>query len=101
MISMCRKLTCENSTDSPKEGLPRVSDHPRTRYPIQVSVPATRTDDNTECTLLAIRETGGTSMIHSLDRGAVRLTEEQTARMATAILHLVGTRADAARSVSE
>ncbi|MBV8539374.1 MAG: hypothetical protein JO364_13165 [Pseudonocardiales bacterium] len=66
-----------------------MSDQPRTRYPVQVSVPGTRTDDDTECTLLAIRETTGTWMIHSLDRGAVRLTEEQAARMATAILHLV------------
>ena len=79
-----------------------MSDQSRTRYPIQVSVPGTRTDDNTECTLLAIRETTGTWMIHSLNSGAVRLTEEQTARMATAILHLVGTRADhPARAVSE
>ncbi|MGH3806597.1 MAG: hypothetical protein ACRDRU_08170, partial [Pseudonocardiaceae bacterium] len=35
---------------------PRVSDQPRTRYPIQVSVPGTRTDTGTACTLLAIRE---------------------------------------------
>ncbi|MGH3833607.1 MAG: hypothetical protein ACRDRS_24750 [Pseudonocardiaceae bacterium] len=75
---------------------------PRTRaYSVQVSVPGTRTDDNTECTLLAIRETTGTWMIHSLNSGAVRLTEEQAARMATAILHLVGTHAGAVRSVSE
>ncbi|MBV8539003.1 MAG: hypothetical protein JO364_08340 [Pseudonocardiales bacterium] len=79
-----------------------MTDLPRTRaYPVQVSVPGIRTEDGTACTLLAIREAGGTWMIHSLDRGAVRLTEEQAARMATAILHLVGTRAGAARSVSE
>ncbi|MGH3833886.1 MAG: hypothetical protein ACRDRS_26180 [Pseudonocardiaceae bacterium] len=79
-----------------------MSDQPRTRYPIQVSVQGTRTDDGTACTLLAIRETTGTWMIHSLDRSAVRLTEEQAARMATAILHLVGARADhPARAVSE
>ncbi|MGH3709268.1 MAG: hypothetical protein ACRDRQ_14450 [Pseudonocardiaceae bacterium] len=80
-----------------------MTDLPRTRaYPVQVSVPGTRTDDGAACTLLAIREAGGTWMIHSLDRGAVRLTEEQAARMATAILHLVGGRADhPARSVSE
>lgn len=79
-----------------------MSDQPRARYPIQVSVPGTRTDDNTECTLLAIHETTGTWMIHSLNSGAVRLTEEQAARMATAILHLLGTRADhTAHTVSE
>jgi hypothetical protein len=77
-----------------------VSDQPRTRYPIQVSVPGTRTDDNTECTLLAIRETTGTWMIHSLHAGAVRLTDEEATRLAKGILHLVGTRAGAAREVS-
>ena len=48
------------------------------------------------CTLLAIRETSGTWMIHSLDRGAVRLTEDQAAWMATAILHVVSARAKGA-----
>jgi hypothetical protein len=68
---------------------------------VQVSVQGTHTDDGTSCTLLAIREAGGTWMIHSLDRGAVRLTEGEAARMATAILHLVGARADhPARGVS-
>jgi len=48
------------------------------------------------------RETTGTWMIHSLHAGAVRLTDEQATRLATAILHLVGTRADhTARAVSE
>ncbi|MGH3771416.1 MAG: hypothetical protein ACRDRW_08490 [Pseudonocardiaceae bacterium] len=80
-----------------------MTDLPRTRaYPMQVSVPGTRTDDGTACTLLAIREAGGTWMIHSLNSGAVRLTEGEAVRMATAILHLVGTRADhPARSLSE
>ena len=64
------------------------------RYSVQVSVQGTRTDDGTTCTLLAIREVGGTWMIHSLDKGAVRLTEEEAARLATAILHLVGARAE-------
>ncbi|HWR47587.1 MAG TPA: hypothetical protein VN327_08265 [Pseudonocardiaceae bacterium] len=76
-----------------------MTDLPRTRaHPVQVSVQGTRT----ACTLLTIRETGGTWMIHSLNSGAVRLTEEQAARMATAILHLVGARADhEVRAVSE
>ncbi|MGH3721440.1 MAG: hypothetical protein ACRDRI_21840 [Pseudonocardiaceae bacterium] len=71
-----------------------MTDQPR--YPVQVSVPGTRTDDDTACTLLAIREAGGTWMIHSLHAGAVRLTEEQAARMATGILHLVSPGAAAA-----
>jgi len=80
-----------------------VTDQPRTpAYPVQVSVPGTRTDDGASCELLAIREAGGTWMIHSLDSGAVRLTEEEAIRMARAILHLVGGRAQrAARGVSE
>ena len=80
-----------------------MTDLPRTRaYPVQVSVPGTRTDNGAACTLLAIRGVGGTWMIHSLNSGAVRLTEEQAARMATAILHLLGVRADhPARAVSE
>ena len=56
---------------------------------VSSSVQGTRTDTGAACTLLAIREAGGTWMIHSLDRGAVRLTEEQATRMATAILHLM------------
>ena len=55
-------------------------------------------DDNASCTLLAICEAGGTWMIHSLDSGAVRLTEGETARMATAILHLVGAEGTARRA---
>lgn len=70
-----------------------MTDQTRTTVPMQVSVQGTRTTDGAACTLLAIRETGGTWMIHSLDRGAVRLTEEQAARMATAILHIVNARA--------
>ncbi|MGH3867473.1 MAG: hypothetical protein ACRDQ4_15290 [Pseudonocardiaceae bacterium] len=62
----------------------------------------TRWSPYAPCTLLAIRETGGTWMIHSLNRGAVRLTEGEAVRMATAILHLVCGRADhPARAVSE
>jgi UDP-N-acetylglucosamine enolpyruvyl transferase len=56
---------------------------------VQVSVQGTRTLTGTACTLLAIREAAGTWMIHSLHAGAVRLTEGEAARMATAILHLV------------
>lgn len=66
-----------------------MTDQPRPQYPVQVSVPGTRTDDGTGCELLAVREAGGTWMIHSLDKGAVRLSEEEAARMATGILHLV------------
>jgi len=33
-------------------------------------------------------------MIHSLDSGAMRLTEGEAARMVTAILHLVGARVE-------
>ncbi|MGH3832910.1 MAG: hypothetical protein ACRDRS_21130 [Pseudonocardiaceae bacterium] len=38
-----------------------VTDQPRTRYPIQVSIQGTRadTDDNTAATLLAVQETDG------------------------------------------
>lgn len=57
---------------------------------MQVSVQGTRTDDNAACTLLAIREPGGTWMIHTLDKVAVRLTNEAGTRLATAILHLAG-----------
>ena len=80
-----------------------MTDQLRTRaYPVQVSVQGTRTDDGTACMLLAIREAGGTWMIHSLDSDAVRLTEGEAARMARAILHRVGARADhTMRSVSE
>ncbi|MGH3722484.1 MAG: hypothetical protein ACRDRI_27360 [Pseudonocardiaceae bacterium] len=56
---------------------------------MQVSVCGTRTDDGAGCDLLAVREAGGTWMIHSLHAGAVRLSEEQAARMAASILHLV------------
>ncbi|MGH3710528.1 MAG: hypothetical protein ACRDRQ_21030 [Pseudonocardiaceae bacterium] len=66
-----------------------MTDQPRTRYPVQVSVPGTRTDDGAGCELLAVRETGGTWMVHSLHVGAVWLTEEQAARMAASILHPV------------
>ncbi|MGH3685882.1 MAG: hypothetical protein ACRDRU_02205 [Pseudonocardiaceae bacterium] len=66
-----------------------MTDQPRPRYPVQVSVPGTRTDDGTACTLLAIREAGGTWMIHTDPRGAVRITEDEAAGLATAILHLV------------
>ncbi|MGH3718255.1 MAG: hypothetical protein ACRDRI_05305 [Pseudonocardiaceae bacterium] len=69
-----------------------MTDQPRCS--VQVSVQGTRTDDGTTCTLPAVPETGGTWMIHSLDKGAVRLTEDEAARMATAILHLVGGRAE-------
>lgn len=77
-----------------------MTDQPRTRYPVQVSIQGTRadTDDNAEATLLAIHEHAGTWLIHplDLDRVAVRLTEEDAARLATAILHLVSP--DAARA---
>lgn len=79
-----------------------MSDQPRTRYPIQVSIEGTRadTDDNAAATLLATQEAGGTWLIH-LDQVAVRLTEEQAARLATAILHLVSPQAArAARAIA-
>ncbi|MGH3427631.1 MAG: hypothetical protein ACRDRI_18070 [Pseudonocardiaceae bacterium] len=50
----------------------------------------TRTDDDIACTLLAIREADGTWMIHTLDKVAVRLTEDDAIRMVSAILHLAG-----------
>jgi hypothetical protein len=81
--------TAADTTDIPPTGkdseLPRIP-----AYPVQVSVQGTRTDDNTACTLLAIRETDGTWMIHTLDKVAVRLTDDEGTRLATAILHLAG-----------
>jgi hypothetical protein len=65
------------------------SGHTRTRYPTQVSVSGTRTDDGEDCTLLAVYEATGTWMIHSLNSGAVRLTENEAARLAIGILHLM------------
>ncbi|MGH3831514.1 MAG: hypothetical protein ACRDRS_13900 [Pseudonocardiaceae bacterium] len=70
-----------------------MTDQPRTRHPIQVSIQGTRADTagHAETTPLATQEPGGTWLIHprDLDRVAVRLTEEQAARLATAIPHLV------------
>ncbi|MGH3808396.1 MAG: hypothetical protein ACRDRU_17595 [Pseudonocardiaceae bacterium] len=82
-----------------------MTDQPRTRYPICVSIEGTRadTDDHADATLLATQEPGGTWLIHpvDLDRVAVRLTEEQAARLATAILHLVSPQAArAARAIA-
>lgn len=60
-----------------KERTTRVTDQPRTPvYPVQVSVPGTRTEDGADCTLLAIRERSGTWMIHSLNQGAASVRTE-------------------------
>ncbi|HWR48348.1 MAG TPA: hypothetical protein VN327_12180 [Pseudonocardiaceae bacterium] len=90
-----RCAACANAPDTTglhRQDSPR-ADPPRRVHSVQVSGWGTRTDDGADCTLLAICETGGTWMIHSLNLGAVRLTEEEEAlRMAKGILHLVGAR---------
>ena len=66
---------------------------PEYRQNVMVTVQGTRIDDAAAYMLLAIHEAGGTWTIDLGRAGAVRLTEEAV-RMARAILHLAGARAE-------
>lgn len=73
---------------------PGWDERPSTASYHTVAVHGTRTDDGASHTLLAVHETGGTWMIHSLNSGAVRLPEAEAVRMAKAILHRVSARVE-------